>query len=180
MRRRGLAHVPEDRLAAGGIGAFTVAENLILGREAERRFRRGLAFDRASIRRLAEERIAAFDVRPPDPDALLGSLSGGNQQKVVFARAEEGLPAVVVAAHPTRGVDVGAAEAIHGALLDVRDRGGAVLLVSADLGEILQLSDRIVVLFAGRVAGVFARETADQEEIGLLMVGGAAGTGARA
>jgi simple sugar transport system ATP-binding protein len=170
-RRRGVAHVPEDRLTAGGIGGLTVAENLLLGREGERRFRRGIAFDRGAIRRFAGERIDAFDVRPASPDALLGSLSGGNQQKVVFARAEEGGPAVLVAAHPTRGVDVGAAEAIHGALLDVRDRGGAVLLVSSDLGETLRLSDRIVVMFAGRIAGSFARARADEEAIGLLMTG---------
>ncbi|MFN8176983.1 MAG: ABC transporter ATP-binding protein [bacterium] len=170
-RRLGVAHVPEDRLAAGGIAGFTVAENLILGREGERRFRRGIALDAGAIRRFAAERIAAFDIRPPDPDAALGALSGGNQQKLVFARAEEGRPALVVAAQPTRGVDVGAAEAIHGALLDVRDRGGAVLLVSADLGEILRLSDRIVVLFAGRIAGTFVRDEADEEEIGLLMAG---------
>jgi simple sugar transport system ATP-binding protein len=168
-RRLGVAHVPEDRLAAGGIAGFTIAENLILGREGERPLRRGIALDAGAIRRFAAERIAAFDIRPSDPDAPLCSLSGGNQQKLVFARAEEGRPALVLAAQPTRGVDVGAAEAIHGALLDVRDRGGAVLLVSADLGEILRLSDRIVVLFAGRVAGTFARGEADEEEIGLLM-----------
>jgi simple sugar transport system ATP-binding protein len=176
-RRLGVAHVPEDRLGSGGIAAFTIAENLLLGREGEPRFRRGPLLDEGAIRRFAAERIAAFDVRPADPGAELGTLSGGNQQKVVFARAVEGEPALLVAAHPTRGVDVGAAEAIRDALLDARDRGRAVLLVSADLGEVLRLADRVVVLFAGRAACELARGEADEEALGLAMTG--SGPGAR-
>ncbi len=173
-RRLGVAHLPEDRHAAGGIGDFTLAENLVLGREGEARFRRGVAADAGAIRRFAAERLAAFDVRPADPDEPFARLSGGNQQKVVFARVTDGAPALLLAAHPTRGVDVGASEAIHGALLDARDRGAAVLLVSSDLGEILRLSDRVVVLYAGRVAAEMARGEADEEAVGLAMTGGGA------
>jgi len=173
VRALGVAHVPEDRLASGGIPRFTVAENLLLGREGERRFRRGLALDAAAIAGFARERIARFDVRPPDPGVELAALSGGNQQKVVFARAAEGDPGLLVAAHPTRGVDVGAAEAIHGALLDARDRGAAVLLVSADLTEVLRLADRVVVLLGGRCVREAARGEADEETLGLAMTGGA-------
>jgi simple sugar transport system ATP-binding protein len=173
-RRLGLAHVPEDRLGAGLIADFTVAENLILGRHREARFRRRGALDRAAVRAHARERIHAFDVRPPDPDAAAASLSGGNQQKVVIAREAEGSPGLLLAAHPTRGVDVGAREAIHSALLELREAGSGVLLLSADLPEILHLSDRIVVLYGGRVTATFARGEADEETLGLHMIGGAA------
>jgi simple sugar transport system ATP-binding protein len=172
VRALGLAHVPEDRQAAGVIPAMTVAENLILGRES--RFRGGLQFDRPAVDAHARERIVAFDVRPPEPSAPVATLSGGNQQKVVIAREAEGEPRLLLAAHPTRGVDVGGAEAVHDALLAFRERGAAVLLVSADLAEIRALSDRVLVLYAGRIAGEVAREEADEDRLGLLMVGGGA------
>ena len=111
-------------------------------------------------------------MRPPDPEATAGALSGGNQQKVVISREVEGAPALLVAAHPTRGVDVGAQEAIHAAILERRDEGAAVLLVSADLSEVLHLADRIVVLFSGRWNGEFVRGEAGEEEIGVRMAGG--------
>jgi simple sugar transport system ATP-binding protein len=173
VHRLGLAHIPEDRTVAGTIAPMTIWENLLLGREDEARFRRGLSFDFGRVRAFAAERIAAFDVRPPDPDALVSELSGGNQQKVVISRETDGAPRVLIASHPTRGVDVGAQEAIHDAILDQRDRGAAVLLISADLGEVRELSDRILVLFAGRISGEFARGEADEEMIGLHMVGSA-------
>jgi ABC-type uncharacterized transport system ATPase subunit len=173
LRRLGLAHVPEDRLLAGLIPSMTVAENLVLGKQWERRFRSGLGFAPRAIRDYARERIAAFDVRPPSPALRGEALSGGNQQKLVIAREAEGDPAFLLAAHPTRGVDVGAQEAIHAKLLELRERGTAVLLVSADLSEILHLSDRVLVLYAGRIAGEFARGEADEERLGTLMIGGA-------
>jgi simple sugar transport system ATP-binding protein len=174
LRARGLAHVPEDRLGAGLVADFTVAENLLLGRQRESRFRRGGALDLTAVREHARERLEAFDVRPPDPDRRAAALSGGNQQKVVIAREAEGSPRLLIAAHPTRGVDVGAREAIHSALLELREAGAAVLLLSADLPEILHLSDRVVVLFGGRVTAEFARGEADEETLGLHMIGGAA------
>jgi simple sugar transport system ATP-binding protein len=179
VRRLGVSHLPEDRREAGGIASFTLAENLILGCEGDPPFRRGVGLDLHAIDRHARERLAAFDVRPPDPCATFASLSGGNQQKVVFARVTGGAPALLLAAHPTRGIDVGAAEAIHAALLDARDRGVAVLLVSADLSEVLQLSDRIVVMYAGRIAGEVSRARASEETVGPLMTGASAGATAR-
>lgn len=174
LRRSGLAHVPEDRLHSGVVPGMTVEENLLLGREGERRFGRPWAFDGDAIRTYVAERVAAFDVRPPDGDAELGSLSGGNQQKVVMAREVEGTPRLLLAAHPTRGVDVGAAETIHDALLEFRAQGTGILLVSADLSEVLQLADRILVLYSGRINGDFARGQADEEDLGVRMIGSTA------
>ena len=172
VRRLGVAHVPADRTTAGLVAGMTVEENFLLGREREARFRRGPAFDRDAIRRHTRERIAAFDVRPPEPAAPAETLSGGNQQKVVISREVEGAPALLLAAHPTRGVDVGAQEAIHDAILARRDEGCAVLLVSSDLTELLELADRVLVLYSGRWNGEFARGEAGEEEIGVRMLGG--------
>lgn len=172
VRRLGVAHIPEDRLATGVIPAMTVAENLMLGHESDPRFRGPLGFAPDRIDRHARERIAAFDIRPDDPDRLLAQLSGGNQQKVVIARETEGRPTVLLAAHPTRGVDVGASEAIHDALLRFRELGCAVLLISADLNEIRTLADRVFVLYSGRLNGEFSRAEFDEEEIGVRMIGG--------
>ena len=177
IRRSGIAHVPEDRTTAGIVGGMTVAENLLLGREAEGRFLRAGSFDREAIRRHARERIAAFDIRPPDESALASGLSGGNQQKVVISREAEGEPDVLLAAHPTRGVDVGAREAIHDAILDQRDRGAAVLLVTSDLSEVLRLSDRILVVASGEIVASFVRGEADEETLGRAML--TVGEGAR-
>jgi simple sugar transport system ATP-binding protein len=150
-RAAGLAHVPEDRHRRGLALELSVAENLILGRHRE--LAPGLVLSPAKVDAHARAAIAAADVRPPDPSAPARALSGGNQQKIVIAR-ELGRPEakVLLAAHPTRGVDVGAIEAIHEDLIAARDRGWAVLLASAELAELAALSDRIVVLFRGRVA----------------------------
>jgi len=174
VRRLGFAHVPEDRLEAGIVPDMTIGENLILGREDQRRFGRPWAFDRRAIRRHVEERIATFDIRPPRADEKLSSLSGGNQQKVVIAREAEGRPVLMLAAHPTRGVDVGAAEAIHAALLRFRRQGVAILLVTADLSEAMRVADRVLVLYSGRINGEFARGTVDEEELGARMIGATA------
>ncbi|MGQ0721411.1 MAG: ABC transporter ATP-binding protein [Candidatus Eiseniibacteriota bacterium] len=172
LRGLGFAHVPADRTAEGIVPDLSVAENLLLGRQRERRFRRGPSFDRAAVSRHARERLEAFDVRPARPEMPAGALSGGNQQKLVIAREAEGTPRLLLAAHPTRGVDVAAREAIHEAVLALRDRGAAVLLVSADLAELLQLCDRILVLFGGRLVAGFARGESDEETLGLRMIGG--------
>ena len=172
IRRMGLAHVPEDRVLGGLVGPMTVGENLILGREAQGRFRSGLSLHPGRIKEYAESRIRTFDIRPADPGVKAESLSGGNQQKVVFAREAEGEPRILVAAHPTRGVDVGAMEAIHREILALRDAGVGILLVSADLSEVLMLSDRIVVLYTGLIAKEFRRGEADEESLGVVMTGG--------
>jgi general nucleoside transport system ATP-binding protein len=122
------------------------------------------------MRRRAAENLRAYDVRPPDPDARAGSLSGGNQQKAILARELSGDPDVIIAAQPTRGVDVGAIEFIHGQLLRQRAEGKAILLISLELEEVRSLSDRIVVIYAGRIVGEVGPEATD-EELGLLMAG---------
>jgi general nucleoside transport system ATP-binding protein len=122
------------------------------------------------MRRRAAESLRAYDVRPADPDARAGSLSGGNQQKAVLARELSGDPGVVIAAQPTRGVDVGAIEFIHRQLLKQRSEGKAILLISLELEEIRSLSDRILVIYAGRIVGEVGPDATD-EELGLLMAG---------
>ena len=171
-RRRieaGLAHIPEDRHRRGMVLDFSLAENLILGRH--RRFGGPLALDRAAIGHRADSLIAEYDVRPPFPAAAAGTLSGGNQQKVVVAREITDGPRGVRAGPPTRGVDIGAVEAIHDQLRAARDRGLGVLLVSADLNELLALSDRIVVMRRGRFVADLPAADATTERLGELMLG---------
>ncbi|HZS39680.1 MAG TPA: ABC transporter ATP-binding protein [Polyangia bacterium] len=178
-QRRGLGHVPEDRLERGLIGAFSVEDNLLLGRDDE--YARPFTLDRARLRQDAAALIARLDVRPTDPTAPAAELSGGNQQKLVVGRELGRRPklAALVCAQPTRGVDVGAIELIHAELAAVRDAGCAVLLISAELDELLALADRIAVLYRGRFAGEVANPAGDPAEtraerraaIGRLMLG---------
>jgi simple sugar transport system ATP-binding protein len=171
---RGVGVVPEDRLHQGLVVDFDLTRNFALGLQRLPEFSwRGLVRGAALLRRTREV-IARFDIRPTDPAALAGSLSGGNQQKLVIARAFERRPRLLICAQPTRGVDVGAIEMIHAQLLAARAAGTAVLLVSSSLEEIMALSDRIVVLYEGRIAGVFARGEADEARLGAAM-GGAHG-----
>jgi len=166
----GLAYVPEDRGTKGLVQDFALYENNALKTYDEPPYSRwGWIFPKA-MRRSAAEALRAYDVRPPDPDARAGSLSGGNQQKAILARELTGDPGIIIAAQPTRGVDVGAIEFIHGRLLEQRAQGKAILLVSLELEEIRSLSDRIVVLYAGRFVGEVGPDASD-EELGLLMAG---------
>ena len=165
----GLAHIPEDRHRRGLVLDFSLAENLILGRH--RRFGSPLALARGAIGRRASDLIERFDVRPPLPEAAAGALSGGNQQKVVVAREITDGPVVLLAGQPTRGVDIGAVEAIHDQLRAARDGGLGVLLVSADLNELLALSDRIAVMHRGRFVAVLDASDASIEQLGELMLG---------
>ena len=166
----GLAYVPEDRGTKGLVQDFALYENNALKTYDEPPFSRwGWIFPRA-MRRAAATALRAYDVRPPDPEARAGSLSGGNQQKAILARELTGDPGVIIAAQPTRGVDVGAIEFIHGRLLEQRAQGKAILLISLELEEVRSLSDRIVVLYAGRIVGEVGPEATD-EELGLLMAG---------
>jgi simple sugar transport system ATP-binding protein len=172
----GLAHIPEDRHARGLVLDFSIAENLILGRQRDYATRRGI--DRRRVAADAAQHIEDNDIRPADPEARTGGLSGGNQQKVVIARelARRDLR-VLIAAQPTRGVDVGAIERIHRQIIAARDSGVAVLLLSAELSELRALSDRLIVLYKGRVAGALdgAELAAPEatERIGALMTGAA-------
>lgn len=170
LQGRGLAYVPEDRAAKGLVQDFALYENNALKTYDEPPFSRfGWIFPKI-MRRRAAESLRAYDVRPADPDARAGSLSGGNQQKAVLARELSGDPGVVIAAQPTRGVDVGAIEFIHRQLLKQRSEGKAILLISLELEEIRSLSDRILVIYAGRIVGEVGPDATD-EELGLLMAG---------
>jgi simple sugar transport system ATP-binding protein len=165
----GLSHIPEDRHARGLILDYSISENLILGQQ--HRFTRGMRLDGAQIVENARQQIGAFDIRPSDASLPARALSGGNQQKIVIAREMGRAFQVLLAAQPTRGVDVGAIEFIHARLREARDSGKAILLVSADLGEILALSDRIAVMYEGKIVVVLPRSEASQEVLGPYMTG---------
>jgi ABC-type uncharacterized transport system ATPase subunit len=167
----GLSHIPEDRHARGLVLDFSVADNLILG--LQHHFSRGVRLDWERINENARRQVAAFDIRPPDPLLPARALSGGNQQKVVIAREMGRDFRVLLAAQPTRGVDVGAIEFIHARLREARTAGKAVLLVSADLAEVLALSDRVGVMYGGRVVAVLPRGAANLEVLGRHMTGAA-------
>jgi simple sugar transport system ATP-binding protein len=170
----GVAHVPEDRNKHGLVGPFTIADNLVLNRFWRKPFaRRGLR-DEVAIEREAVELIDRFDIRTTGPDVPADNLSGGNQQKVIIARELTGDVSLLVVAQPTRGLDVGSIEFIHRRIVEMRDRGAAVLLVSAELDEVLNLSDRIGVMYRGALVGVYARADATRDQLGLLMASGAA------
>jgi simple sugar transport system ATP-binding protein len=169
-QQRGLAYVPEDRGSKGLVLDFHLYENNTLKTYNEPPFSKwGWIFPKI-MRRRAGENLRAYDVRPPDPETRAGSLSGGNQQKAILARELSGDPGVIIASQPTRGVDVGAIEFIHGQLLEQRSEGKAILLISLELEEVRSLSDRIIVLYAGRVVGEVGPDATD-EELGLLMAG---------
>lgn len=171
----GLAHVPEDRQQRGLVLDFTVAENSVLGRHRRSPYSRSgwLALD--AIAKTAQRLIGEFDIRPPLPDVAARGLSGGNQQKIIVARELDRKPKVLVASQPTRGLDVGAIESIHKRIVEHRDQGGGVLLVSLELDEILSLSDRILVIYEGQIVAEVRPEETSEEELGLLMAGGKGG-----
>ena len=169
--RAGLAHVPADRLARGLLAEYDLADNLILGRQRDRPFARGAWLDREAIHKNAVETLAAYDVRPPAPEAKARTLSGGNQQKLVVGRELSRRAGLLVAAHPTRGVDLGAIEFIHRRLIAERDRGAAVLLVSSELTELLSLADRLIVVYEGRVVFETRPAATDERALGLHMSG---------
>jgi simple sugar transport system ATP-binding protein len=171
MLERGVAHIPEDRLKRGLITEFTVGENLILGSQFRPPYAGRVFLDADAVRENAERALREFDVRPRAPYLRAGALSGGNQQKLVVARELGRKPVLLVAAQPTRGVDIGAIEFIRRCLVSQRDTGTAVLLVSADLSEILSLSDRVAVVFGGRVVSTVDAAATDEKELGLLMTG---------
>jgi simple sugar transport system ATP-binding protein len=170
LRDRGLAHVPEDRHHVGLVLAFEENENSILGYQDDPQYLKGPLLDIAAIVADAKDKIEKYDIRPSNPRLKTANFSGGNQQKIVLAREMEQDPGVLIVGQPTRGVDVGAIEFIHKRLIAMRDAGKAVLLVSVELDEIRSLSDRILVMFAGRIVGERGPE-AGEGELGLLMAG---------
>ncbi len=170
-RERGVAYVPEDRRAEGLVLAFTVADNFILGRQDRAPYARRGVLELGTIAREGARLAREFDVRPPNAGAIVGTLSGGNQQKVVLGREIAGQPTLIVASQPTRGLDVAATEYVRERLLEQRGRGAAILLVSSELDEIRALSDRIAVMFEGRIVATLAAGEASEERLGLLMAG---------
>lgn len=172
--RLGIAHIPEDRQAAGLITNFTVAENMVLDQYYAAPFSNGPQVDWAKVNETSAELVQDFDIRTPSVFAEAGHLSGGNQQKLIVARELARDTKCVIAGQPTRGLDVGSIEYIHKRLIAARDEGDGVLLISAELDEILALSDRILVMFKGRIVAEYTAETADKALIGLAMAGAAA------
>jgi ABC-type uncharacterized transport system ATPase subunit len=170
----GVAHVPEDRVKDGLVATFSIAENLVLNSYDAAPFAHGPVMDPGAVATAARERVREFDIRAPSVDVAVGTLSGGNQQKVIIARELSRPIKLLIASQPTRGLDVGSIEYVHRRIVEARDHGVAVLIVSSELDEVLALADRIAVMYRGRIVGERAGG-ADREEIGLLMAGGAAG-----
>jgi simple sugar transport system ATP-binding protein len=167
----GLAHIPGDRLRRGLVLPMTLTENVILGRQRDPALGRGAVLDRRAMAALAQRLVEQHDVRPPRIEARAEQLSGGNQQKLVVGRELSRGASAILAAHPTRGVDLGAALAIHRHLLAERDAGHGVLLVSSELSEILALSDRIFVMYEGRIVHETRPAETDERTLGLHMTG---------
>ncbi|MEX5728263.1 ABC-type uncharacterized transport system ATPase subunit [Rhodovulum iodosum] len=171
-RARGIAHVPEDRQRQGLVMAFKAWENMILGYHHDPAYQKNrFLMDNAAIRTESAASMQRFDVRPPNPNLAARNFSGGNQQKIVLAREIERSPDLLLVGQPTRGVDIGAIEFIHQSILDLRDAGKAILLVSVELEEILSMSDRIAVIFDGLIMGERLPDETDEKELGLLMAG---------
>ena len=167
----GVSHIPEDRERHGLVASYSIADNLVLNRFDQEPFAKGWIRNLDTVASNGEELVNRYDIRTPSASAPASSLSGGNKQKTVVARElSQDLP-VVVASQPTRGVDVGSIEFIHKQLISARDRGAAVLLVSAELDEILSLSDRVAVLYGGKIVATFDSKFANRDEIGRLMAG---------
>jgi simple sugar transport system ATP-binding protein len=167
----GVSHIPEDRHRHGMVMSYSIADNLVLSTYYHAPFAKGVVRDRESIYSNAEKLVKEFDVRTPSADTLASKLSGGNQQKVVVAREFSRPVKLLIAAQPTRGLDVGSIEFIHKNIIRQRDEGAAVLVVSAELDEILALADRIAVMFKGQIIAILPASQATREGLGLLMAG---------
>ena len=172
IRKSGLTHVPEDRNTRGLNRNMSIKENLVAVQIEDAPFSRGFLLNNKAITDYANELSEKFDIRPRDPEMITQSLSGGNAQKIVVAREVAIGGKLLVASQPTRGVDIGAIESIRSILEDVKEKGLGVLLISADLEELLSLSDRIVVMYEGKISGRMDASEANEDNLGLLMMGG--------
>lgn len=168
----GVAHIPEDRQRDGLVLSFSVTDNLALQTVHRPPFSKGVILQEEQMRGSAQQLVSEFDIRTPNIDTLVGSLSGGNQQKVIVAREFSRDIKFLVAMQPTRGLDVGSIEYIHGQILQKRDSGCAILLVSTELDEIMALSDRIAVMYNGMIVAIVDPKQVTREQVGLLMAGG--------
>jgi simple sugar transport system ATP-binding protein len=171
MIRRGVAHVPENRMKIGMAGSLDVTDNLLMKSYLSSERRKFGFLRKKANREWADKLVEAYSVDTPDAETPVRQLSGGNQQKLLLAREIESRPDLLLAVHPTQGLDVGAAESVHQLLVQLRNRDGAILLLSEDLDEVLKLSDRVLVIFNGRINGEFIPQQARKEEIGLCMTG---------
>jgi simple sugar transport system ATP-binding protein len=167
----GVAHVPEDRQRDGLVLAYPIRDNMVLNTYYLAPFSRGVVLQDEAIAEAAAQRVKQFDVRTPSIETSVGSLSGGNQQKVIIAREFSRPSKLLVASQPTRGLDVGSIEYIHARIVEKRNNGLAVLLVSSELDEIMALADRIAVMYRGRVVAIVDADAATKEYLGLLMAG---------
>lgn len=172
IRHVGISHIPEDRNKRGLNRKFTIKENLIGGKYYKEPLCKGIQLKESKIREYAEMLVEKFDIRPANIDVSTQNLSGGNAQKIVVAREVDLDTDLLIASQPTRGVDIGSIEFIRETLNKVKEKGTGILLVSADLEEILSLSDRIAVMYEGRITGIISAEEATEENLGLLMTGG--------
>ncbi|MGB7859522.1 MAG: ABC transporter ATP-binding protein [Acidimicrobiia bacterium] len=171
IHRLGIAHVPEDRQESGLVLQFTVAENMVLDSYYDRPYSRGIQMDWGVAIESSQRLVDEYDVKTTRVDVPVSTLSGGNQQKVIVAREFDRDVKLVVASQPTRGVDVGSIEYIHARIIEERDQGAAVLIVSSELDEVMALSDRVLVMFEGQIAGEFDPSESGTTEIGLAMLG---------
>ncbi|MEA4960046.1 ABC transporter ATP-binding protein [Lutispora sp.] len=168
----GVGYIPEDRHKRGLILDFPLSENTILGSHRSKSFKKGLGLDYRKIREYSRKLIKEFDVRTPNERVYAKSLSGGNQQKLIIARELDRDPQLLIASQPTRGLDVGAIEFVHHRLIEQRKRGKAVLLISLELDEIMALSDRIAVMYDGKIVGIVDAKNTTELELGIMMAGG--------
>jgi simple sugar transport system ATP-binding protein len=171
LKEKGLAHVPEDRQRMGLITEFKAYENLIFGYHHQQPFSKSSILKENEILSHSRKVMKDYDVRPQSPNLITSNFSGGNQQKIILSRELNKNPKVLLVGQPTRGVDIGAIEFIHQRLIDMRNKGAAILLVSVELEEVLSLSDRIVVMFDGKIVGERVNKDVTDREIGLLMAG---------
>jgi simple sugar transport system ATP-binding protein len=176
LKELGIAHIPEDRHRRGLLLEFNLADNTILGTQYRKPpvTTAGLLDEKAVFAK-CNRLIRDFDVRPPNAALPARALSGGNQQKLIIGREFDIRPKLLLVSQPTRGVDIGAIEFIHRKLVELRDSGAAILLVSAELEEVMSLADRLLVMYQGRIVGEIDPQIAQQQEIGLLMTGGKKG-----
>ena len=172
IHQMNVAHIPENRQESGLIIDFSVTENMVLNSYYSQPYSQGIQMDWAAANQSAERLVKEYDVRTPGVDTQVSSLSGGNQQKVIVAREFNRDVKLVIAAQPTRGIDVGSIEYIHTRIVEERDKGAAVLIVSSELDEVMALSDRILVMYRGKIVGEFDPKKDSTTKIGLAMLGG--------